>query len=198
VCTEHPHHTLLQLFALVHGKSVTGANKTLAEQTPHIDDKIRAAHRVLTDLRRHSTSLAKLVDNTENALKSYIDLANVNVKKVLETVARDSHKNLLFSALSSEPPTVQRFKDLLRREISGTNRASVPCVITVTPDVNAREEDLVRIHGFEPRFDLTDSGVNRPIIITCWGSDGKKYRQVVKHDDVRPDAVMMQVRDARG
>ena len=46
------------------------------------------------------------------------------------------------------------------------------------------------MQGFDSQFDITDSGLHRPIIIHCIGSDGTMYKQLVKgNDDVRQDMV---------
>ncbi len=55
----------------------------------------------------------------------------------------------------------------------------------------------VRVDGFRPSFDITESGIHRPFIVHCRGSDGREYKQLVKgNDDVRQDMVMMQVGSA--
>ena len=54
--------------------------------------------------------------------------------------------------------------------------------------------NMVRIVKFGDRFSVTETGITRPKIIECYGSDGKCYKQLVKGgDDTRQDAVMQQV-----
>ena len=61
------------------------------------------------------------------------------------------------------------------------------------PLFDSRYRDLVGIVRFDKQFSLA-GGVNMPRIIDCEGTDGRKYKQVVKgNDDVRQDAVMQQV-----
>ncbi|KAK4474472.1 hypothetical protein MN116_001623, partial [Schistosoma mekongi] len=53
--------------------------------------------------------------------------------------------------------------------------------------------DLIHVAGFSPDFHLV-GGINLPKVISCLGTDGKLYRQLVKgKDDPRQDAVMQQV-----
>ena len=50
-----------------------------------------------------------------------------------------------------------------------------------------------KIHSFESEFTLV-GGVNMPKIVVCIGSDGVRYKQLVKgRDDLRQDAVMQQM-----
>ncbi|KAL3938721.1 MAG: hypothetical protein SGARI_001628 [Bacillariaceae sp.] len=50
------------------------------------------------------------------------------------------------------------------------------------------------IQEFDHHLDLTDTGIHRPKIVVCTGSKGGRYRQLVKgDDDLRQDAIMMQV-----
>lgn len=54
--------------------------------------------------------------------------------------------------------------------------------------------NMVRIVKFGDKFSVTETGITRPKIIECMGSDGKTYKQLVKGgDDTRQDAVMQQV-----
>jgi ataxia telangiectasia mutated family protein len=61
---------------------------------------------------------------------------------------------------------------------------------------SSTDDELVRVQNFAPTFSLTDSGIHRPRIIVCNGSDGREYKQLVKgQDDVRQDLVIEQVFD---
>jgi ataxia telangiectasia mutated family protein len=209
VCSEHPHHTLLQLFGLYHGKRVNAQDKQAYEAIPRLDDKIKAAERVLTRLKA-SAPLASLLANVEKLLDGYIALANTNT---LALVRANCTKNVDFTAIPKAPAVVRSFPHILGRSTStsssrGSSSSSassaqlllpstVPAVLTHWPalDPSGSYPEVVRVAGFEPRFTLADAGLSRPMIIVCLGSDGKKYRQVLKADDLRPDAVMMQVFD---
>lgn len=194
VCSEHPHHTLLQLFGLYHGKRVGAQDKQAYEGIPRLDDKIKAAERVLSGLKA-SAPLASLLANLEKLLEGYICLANTNTVALART---NQTKNVEFSSIPKAPQIVRSFAHILGRSTSPSSRGSaVPAVLTHWPalDPSGRYSDVVRVAGFEPRFTLADAGLSRPMIIVCQGSDGRNYRQVLKADDLRPDAVMMQVFD---
>ena len=54
--------------------------------------------------------------------------------------------------------------------------------------------DVITIFGFDQQYVFAGTGVHAPIILSCIGSDGNKYRQLLKSsDDLRQDAVMEQV-----
>ena len=65
---------------------------------------------------------------------------------------------------------------------------------------------LIPSQSFEPKFEVAN-GINHPKVLTCRGTDGRRYRQLVKarplkvfvgshavqeNDDMRQDAVMQQ------
>ena len=207
-CKEHPHHTLLQLFALRHGKRLSSAAaRETYNNIPQLEEKVQAAQTILDRLvATGGATLAALVQNTARLLDGYIGLASIKRNKEILDAPRD----IPFANLMAEPPLVRAFPDILRRGAvgpgSGTTNgvvlAALPAVLTQAPrlDPLARYDKddgsstpVVRVERFESRFSLAESGLSRPMILTCVGSDGKRYRQVVKGEDVRSDAIMMQV-----
>ena len=59
--------------------------------------------------------------------------------------------------------------------------------------ISISASDFPSIEYFESRY-KTAGGVNLPKIIDCLGSDGKKYKMLVKgNDDLRQDALMQQI-----
>jgi ataxia telangiectasia mutated family protein len=67
---------------------------------------------------------------------------------------------------------------------------TTPCQLSPTGDYS----HVITVIQFTKTFSITESGLSRPKIIDCEGSDGRMYRQLVKSgDDLRQDAVMQQV-----
>eukprot|EP00624_Nannochloropsis_granulata_P002745 evm.model.NODE_23824_length_21681_cov_83.114159.1 len=212
ICREHPHHTLLQLFALRHGKRLNSAAAREAYNCmPHLEEKVQAAQGILDRLMASgSSTLEALVKNTERLLEGYISLASIKRSPEMKDT-----KSMAFASLTAEPALVRSFPDILRRgavgPVNGTGNgiilAALPAVVSRIPrlDPLARYDvqdgdgsssshmHVVRVERFESRFMNSDSGLSRPMIVTCLGTDGRKYRQVIKADDVRSDAIMMQV-----
>ena len=82
------------------------------------------------------------------------------------------------------------FDDCLRAMPKPPMVITAPCRISPFCDYR----DIVTVANFRKTFSITDSGVSRPKIVDCVGSDGMVYRQLVKGgDDLRQDAVMQQV-----
>lgn len=67
------------------------------------------------------------------------------------------------------------------------------CTFPIDRSGTYPNSSLIRVAGFSPDFRLV-GGINLPKVISCLGTDGKLYRQLVKgKDDPRQDAVMQQV-----
>lgn len=127
-------------------------------------------------------------------MNAYIDLA------LLDTTDIKQIKGLSFS----------KYKLKLDVCLSGNRRGAkhmspenTPAIISKPPPIRPDAqygngiEDPVgaeRVVGFEPIFDLAPSGIHRPAIVMCLGSQGGRFKQLVKgEDDMRQDAVMQQV-----
>lgn len=133
-------------------------------------------------------NLEALVRNTQRLIDGYISLSTIDKPKLLEEKRRELH----FSELGREPAHIRSFPDILRRGAFGNSTAGLPAVLTRCPrlDKLARYDDgsssskggggteVVRVHAFENRFSVADSGLSRPMILSCIGTDGRRYRQV--------------------
>lgn len=165
--------------------------------------------------------LPALVQNTGLLLEGYMALAHIDKNPWKST--RFPPQGLKFSELPNNNPSKARaFPDILRRNQAPGPHA-VPAVLTHTPPLDPlrRYEGaaVVRLDNFDSTFQLATSGNSKPVILTCFGSDGRRYKQVgvtqallgdpsvqritshehtttqqvVKPEDVRQDGVMMQV-----
>ncbi len=174
LCFEHPHHTLPQLLALA--------------QTPKSCDGIERSESVkLIMTKLMKSSISKLIISMQHLLAAYIDLALLSTD-AFHKVGRT--KNIKFKEIQSRG---KRFNECLDFVIDR------PSVLTLSPPLSAVNdyENIPRIVNFFPAFSITDNGISRPKIITCTGSDGNQYIELVKGgDDMRQDAVMEQVFDA--
>ena len=126
----------------------------------------------------------ELVVSTRTMLLAYIDLANASTA-ALQKVGRT--KGIKFKEVQARG---KRFN-----EVMGA-LSLAPAVITLSLPLSPINDysNIVRIEGFQQTFSITDNGISRPKIISCQGTDGKAYVQLVKGgDDMRQDAVMQQV-----
>ncbi|XP_048228650.1 serine/threonine-protein kinase ATM isoform X3 [Ricinus communis] len=167
---DHPYHTLFQLLALANGDRIR--DKQRSRNSFVVDmDKILSARNLLDEL---SSYHGAVIGQMRQMVEIYIRLAQ------LETRREDTNKRMT-----------------LPREIRSVQQLELVPVVTASfpVDRNCNYSD-----GSFPYFKgLADSvvvmnGINAPKVVECFGSDGKKYRQLAKsgNDDLRQDAVMEQ------
>ena len=181
MCNDHPYHCIAPLVALMNGKV---ASKKLGAQQI-IDEMDKSGTRYVKDLL-HSYRIL---------ISAYNDLAHASTTKY-QGSSQEKKKKIKFSELF--PSAAKKSLDRCLNRLRG-----VPCVITCPPlirpgkDYGCGKEDPIggeRIAGFEPDFAITETGIHRPKIVMCTGSQGGSFRQLVKgEDDIRQDAIMSQV-----
>jgi len=177
--------------------------------------RISAANLLLEELKGKS-SLSGLVTAMGTLLQAYINLAMASTKKFIEAnrtqdigfrdlVAKPGAKGSTNSTnQGSNQSTRVAFHDCLKhvqlsesKEGGRSMYSSMPHVLTKLPPVRrdaCYDRQVVRISKFFPTFSITDTGISRPKIIVCEGTDGVQYKQLVKGgDDMRQDAILEQV-----
>eukprot|EP00804_Cyclotella_cryptica_P000562 CCRYP_009970-RE/>CCRYP_009970-RE protein AED:0.07 eAED:0.07 QI:22/1/1/1/1/0.88/9/1092/3640 len=182
ICTEHPYHGISQLIALSNG---------------NLTNKVEAARRVIQQLQKDAPEhVVSLIDTYKSLMDAYIDLAKLNThdipKKQTKGFTFSKYKLKLDVCLSGG-----------RRGSKSLSLANAPTIITKPPSVrpdmqygNSSDDPIgtERVLGFESTFELAPSGLHRPAIVVCLGSQGGRFKQLVKgEDDMRQDAIMQQV-----
>lgn len=170
ICAEHPYHGMYQIWS---GTKV----KTRKEDQVAVL-RLKATEKVAALLQstKNVAAIWQAVDRTSAYYhRLAVDRDPGKYKAGQKIALRDIHSaQSLQNALVKyriPPPTMQL-------EVSATkDYSSVPV-----------------IERLEPQMSIA-SGVSAPKIITAIGSDGKRYRQLVKggNDDLRQDAIMEQV-----
>lgn len=192
LCQDHPHHALVQLIALKNSGDVEGKG-ALEFRTNVGDAKSEGAKSYVEKLRR--TNQSELLESLDILSYAYIQLA------LFDTTAfhKQKQKIPLSKVQIRGIPGIksQSFDNCLRTTgRSRANRAVMPPVLTstISPRADMNYSGVVRVLSFEPMFSITDSGIHRPKIIYCYGSDGRQFKQLVKgQDDTRQDLVIEQV-----
>ncbi|CAB9503037.1 protein kinase TEL1 [Seminavis robusta] len=183
MCLEHPYHCLVQLISVCNGKEVgSGVGGRGAEQymeNVSLSPRVKAATEIASRIRKAPSYVGELLDNYQTLMSSYIQLANAPTAKLVE---QGKTKNVALAQAGRN--------NRLDRCLSG--RSCLPCVLTKPPPVRTGHDygegksDPVggeRIQTFD-----------RPKIVICQGSQGGRFRQLVKgEDEIRQDAVMEQV-----
>ncbi|KAJ3839321.1 hypothetical protein F5878DRAFT_130270 [Lentinula raphanica] len=186
MCTEHPFHSLYQLFCLQ--PSNTSTNTTTERRS---SGRISAGKATETDSTPTGRSLAA------KAIFNHL-LKNPATQARTAAVQELCEASLTFAnhpvSKEKKVPSDQPIRNLR------LSRGTVPVITAYTPiDPSTRydSKECVCVEKYAGEYD-TAGGINLPKIILCYGTDGRKYKQLFKgnqKDDLRQDAVMEQVFD---
>jgi serine-protein kinase ATM len=205
---DHPHHVLPLIFAFSNShkdylitsnnaQHFTAAKNTGGSRTKKshkssedsdendlknflmTEDRVNTANYILNILKQKNEKLCTMIDSMSLLCEAYIELANTPFPKQTKTGASDTSitfpKNLI----------INKIKNF---NLVNVFTSSIPISCTGEYD----EKRLAYISKFETTFKLAN-GVNLPKIVVCLGTDGNRWKQLVKgHDDLRQDAVMQQ------
>lgn len=173
ITLDHPYHSLPVIFALQNADSdilegTEGTNNQIANE-----ERVEAAKQLISKLK--NSKLVKLISEMEIVLSAYIKLAYLNPVK-------GSSKSATIKIPKEHP--ILKIKDFLLVSIF-TEEIKI--------NYNCKYEDIIGIKSFSSDYEIC-GGINVPKVISCIGTNGKKYKQLVKgRDDLRQDAVMQQV-----
>ncbi|KAG8228988.1 hypothetical protein J437_LFUL006936 [Ladona fulva] len=168
---DHPHHILPALFAVAYStRGIENIEGSYAFVTEGQKENTTAAQNILGDLIKKEI-LKDNILQLQKLWESLIDLAYINTsKKSCHDIPRGH--------------SILKLRDL--------NSVQIPTIALKGSPV-AKYKNIVTLHKYEPEFQLV-GGINMPKKISCIGSDGVKYFQLLKgKDDPRQDAVMVQV-----
>ncbi|ATY67317.1 phosphotidylinositol kinase [Cordyceps militaris] len=170
ICVDHPYHGMYQIWS---GTKVRVQSKDeVAVQRVKAAEKV--AQRLATTKPVASTWLS-----IEKTSKYYHGLA----------VDRDANKYKAGAKF-----TLKETQAGLNLVIGLAKYHIPPPTMHVEIQSNKDYSTVPKIAKLEPTMTIA-GGVSAPKIITAIGTDGKKYKQLVKggHDDLRQDAIMEQV-----
>ncbi|KAF5387310.1 hypothetical protein D9757_005776 [Collybiopsis confluens] len=181
MCSEHPFHSLYQLYCLQPSKTsqkARGSARISGGKELELPPTGRAltAQQFFKQLLNDPSTRARTAA-VEELCDASLTFANYPVPKTDRKV-----------------PDTQPIRNLR------LSRLSVPVITAYTsidPTTRYDPSECVCVDQYAHQFD-TAGGVNLPKIINCIGSDGRKYKQLFKgdqRDDLRQDAVMEQVFD---
>ncbi|XP_071442660.1 serine-protein kinase ATM-like [Hetaerina americana] len=169
---SHPHHVIPNILALAYSlKDLDKADDSDAFMTETQKENQLAAQKMISKLKK-IPSLIENVKEQSELWEALISLSYLKVNSNLREYAMDENIQLT------------RLKDLTHVQVSTVELAISP---------TGMYDNIISIHKYMPKFTLV-GGINMPKRITCIGTDGKNYRQLLKsQDDLRQDAVMQQV-----
>ncbi|KAK3322301.1 hypothetical protein B0H66DRAFT_619840 [Apodospora peruviana] len=170
ICIDHPYHGMYQIWS--------GARTRVNKEDEVAVSRQKATEKVANALSGVAT-VAKIwtaIDKTNRAYHTLaMDRDPNRYKAGHKLPIKDSSAGQTFLSVFVKhhipPPTLQ-----------------------IDLAVNLDYSKVPMIHKFEPNMSIA-SGVSAPKIITAVGSNGQRYKQLVKggNDDLRQDAIMEQV-----
>jgi ataxia telangiectasia mutated family protein len=181
MCIDHPYHCIAPLIALTNGK---------------VDSQTRGVKKIIEDIDKSGTRYVKdLLYSYRILTAAYNDLAHVSTTRY-QGSKRQKNQKIRFSEVFSSAAKEPLYRCLSRLPGKPTVITSPP-ILRPGKDYGGGKEDPIgaqRVARFEPDFAITESGIHRPKIVMCIGSQGGSFRQLVKgEDDIRQDAIMSQV-----
>lgn len=167
---DHPYHTIFQLLALANGDRIKDKQRSRSSFVVDMDKKV-AAENLLREL---SSYHGYVIRQMKQMVEIYIKLAE------LETKREDTNKKV------NLPREIRSIREL---ELVPVVTANIP----IDPSCQYTEGSFPHFKGLADSVTVMN-GINAPKVVECFGSDGKKYRQLAKsgNDDLRQDAVMEQ------
>ncbi|GMI01620.1 hypothetical protein TrVE_jg9821 [Triparma verrucosa] len=201
ICTDHPHHGIVQLLTLANGANV-GSGVSGRQSNTYLQNvqggKSAAARGLIDQMKKKGGDLEKLISSMELLSTAYVNLAMSPTEKYHGS---GKPKDISLSDVAGKN-FVSLDKCLSggsRSRMWGGPNVRLPAIFTMPPTLQKDGDYSLLIGselvvGFEEKFQLTETGLHRPKIVHCIGESGKRYRQLVKgEDDIRQDAVMQQV-----
>ena len=199
MCSDHPYHCLLPLLALANGTKVgTGVcGRHAKDYLENVgNSKVDPANSIISRLKKEAAPyVIELLDGYFRLSDAYIDLAGADTSSFHKKFT----KNISFATVTLRGSTPL---DKCLGRLS-TKKSFPPGIFTVPPrlqptaqyhDSNGCLIGGESVAGFKSTFDITETGLHRPKIVVCYGSNGGEFRQLVKgEDEIRQDAIMSQV-----
>lgn len=184
ICKDHPYHGIIQLIALSNGRNVIGRHATTFLDNVG-NSKVEASSNLLRLLEKGDPDdLAPLIQSYKIVIDAYIDLAIAPTKQYSE---RKITKNIPIRDIVRENKSKYQPLDTCLRRCSQRK----PCVLTQIPAIRPGTDygdgtdapvGSEFIKAFDSKCSITETGIHRPKIIMCIGSNGGKFKQLVKGD----------------
>ncbi|CAD6915051.1 unnamed protein product [Tilletia laevis] len=185
MCSDHPYHTLYAIFALKKaGWDSQAAFRNNSSPSPSVSSqaaRARAADAIWSKVKSISR-ISTRMQEFERVCGFYVQWAELSLK---EAMPEKQTPNGFQKGSHKLPSNVS----LLR-----LRNADVPVATKPLPvDISGQYQHFVKIVRYSEMFS-TAGGLHLPKINECIGTDGRRYKQLFKHeDDLRQDAVIQQV-----
>ncbi|ETO24525.1 hypothetical protein RFI_12632, partial [Reticulomyxa filosa] len=180
---EHPYHVLYQLFLLSNADQID--DLAMLKSGFQTNERRKYAANCLLKELKQDENLRAIIENLDKLIKGYRDIA----------LAGHCESNKTSKTEKCKTFDIDKFA--LSRIVNSNVLPVVSVDYPVLPGKQYRDREVFNvpfIQGWNPKAEFSASGITKPVIVECLGSDGSVHRQLVKpQDDLRQDAVMQQV-----
>ncbi|GAA5887702.1 hypothetical protein JCM16303_003731 [Sporobolomyces ruberrimus] len=189
LCKDHPFHAFFPIHALRDGP-IAGKGSRRSSSTPRTDvsksSRAQAAAEVIEEAKSDE-QLRGRIASLDLACEAYGEWAAYKIKESQHYA--DSRGTIKKGPLVILPSMKIRTK--LKNQAIPVSTYNLP----IDPTGRYPDSSFPSIVAYDQQFDVA-GGLHVPKIVKCLGSDGQRYRQLLKGDDeVRQDAVMEQTFD---
>ena len=173
--TDHPYHCLPLLFSIFHSPLDT------CFSTGHIYGSFDLSKQLINEDTSNS-QCKDILDKARSVLKDNIVERMQSIYIDLIDLAHHYHND-------TRPMAIPK-KCTLLREPSIRDLPMLSIDVPISP--NTDYSNVVRIVKFESTYTFP-GGITKPKLLTCLGSDGNRYKMLLKgREDLRKDAVIQQ------
>jgi ataxia telangiectasia mutated family protein len=174
LCIEHPYHAIYPVHALrdpALGKASRRSSTTRGDLSGSKDGRGQVAAEII-DKIKEKDHLQETVEAIELALEAYAEWAEFDIRKNKDYIQSGN------GAIRKGPLPVQASQKIRRKVI---NLPIPVTTIDLPVDISGRYDgsSFPTIVKYKETFE-TAGGINLPKIMTCLGSDGKEYKQLVR------------------
>ncbi|GAA6062607.1 hypothetical protein JCM10212_004902 [Sporobolomyces blumeae] len=186
LCVDHPFHALFPVHALREGRAAAKGSRRSSSAKAAVPKNSRSqAAAEIFDQVKSIPHLQARVEGLKLACLAYAEWAEFDIKSNASYV--DSRGAVRKGSL----PIARSMR--IRSKLVNVPIPVSTFDLPIDPSGRYDASSFPHIVKYDENFD-TAGGIHVPKIVTCIGSDGKRYRQLLKGDDeVRQDAVMEQV-----
>ncbi|KAK4238937.1 hypothetical protein C8A03DRAFT_32994 [Achaetomium macrosporum] len=170
ICVDHPYHGMYHIWS----GARTRVNK---------DDEVAVSRQKATD------RVAKALTKSEPVSKIWPAIDQTSRAYHALAMDRDPNRYKAGQKIAIKSSSVgQNFLNIMAKY------PIPPPTMQIALSASQNYSDVPMIHKFEPEMSIA-SGVSAPKIITAVGTNGQRFKQLVKggNDDLRQDAIMEQV-----
>lgn len=180
LCNEHPFHALYPVNALRDAGSGRSSRRSSASRESSVgagglaskgsNSRAQAANDIVDKAKRLDGSRHR-IEAIELACAAYAEWASFDIK---HNAAYHDNRGIVKKGLLPIPRSMK-----LKAKVNNLPIPVTTFDLPVDPTGTYSDDSFPHLVGYDDHFD-TAGGIHIPKIVTCIGSDGKRYKQLVR------------------